>query len=107
MCKKGVEGAEVGRNGVVVVEAVHHQRQVTPLLWDRQLLIRRRVGLTSRSLALQPLAHGMPPDQSPMRTPYGPGVSIPTDNGAEIEALAASNPDFAAWGQTSPTRSPC
>src|SRR5687767_8869987 len=34
-----------------------------------------------------------------MRTRYGPGVSIPTDNGAEIEALAGSNPGFAAWEQ--------
>jgi hypothetical protein len=32
-----------------------------------------------------------------MRTRYGPGVSIPTDNGAEIEALAGTNPSFAAW----------
>src|SRR5687767_8703989 len=37
-----------------------------------------------------------------MRTPYGPGVSIPTDNGAEIEALAGSNPSFAAWEQNEP-----
>ena len=29
----------------------------------------------------------------------GPGVSIPTDNGAEIEALAGSDPSFAAWEQ--------
>ena len=34
-----------------------------------------------------------------MHTRYGPGVSIPTDNGAEIEALAGSNPSFAAWEQ--------
>ena len=34
-----------------------------------------------------------------MRTPWGPGVSIPTDNGAEIEALAGSDPSFAAWEQ--------
>jgi hypothetical protein len=34
-----------------------------------------------------------------MHTRYGPGVSIPTDNGAEIEALAGSNPNFAAWEQ--------
>ncbi|MGH6919715.1 MAG: LamG-like jellyroll fold domain-containing protein [Geminicoccaceae bacterium] len=34
-----------------------------------------------------------------MQTRYGPGVSIPTDNGAEIEALAVSNPSFAAWEQ--------
>jgi hypothetical protein len=40
-----------------------------------------------------------------MRTRYGPGVSIPTDNGAEIEALAGSNPSFAAWEQNEPTRS--
>ena len=37
-----------------------------------------------------------------MRTPYGPGVSIPTDNGAEIEALAGSSPSFAAWEQNEP-----
>src|ERR671918_2566159 len=37
-----------------------------------------------------------------MRTPWGPGVSIPTDNGAEIEALAGSNPSFAAWEQNEP-----
>jgi hypothetical protein len=37
-----------------------------------------------------------------MRTRYGPGVSIPTDNGAEIEALAGSNPNFAAWEQNEP-----
>jgi hypothetical protein len=36
---------------------------------------------------------------SATRTPYGPGVSIPTDNGAEIKALAGSNPSFAAWEQ--------
>jgi hypothetical protein len=40
-----------------------------------------------------------------MHTPYGPGVSKPTDNGAEIEALAGSNPSFAAWEQNEPTRS--
>ena len=37
-----------------------------------------------------------------MRTRYGPGVSIPTDNGAEIEALAGTNPNFAAWEQNEP-----
>jgi hypothetical protein len=37
-----------------------------------------------------------------MRTPWGPGVSIPTDNGAEIEALAGSIPNFAAWEQNEP-----
>jgi hypothetical protein len=37
-----------------------------------------------------------------MRTTWGPGVSIPTDNGAEIEALAGSNPSFAAWEQNEP-----
>jgi hypothetical protein len=37
-----------------------------------------------------------------MRTPWGLGVSIPTDNGAEIEALAGSNPSFAAWEQNEP-----
>jgi hypothetical protein len=37
-----------------------------------------------------------------MRTPWGPGVSIPTDNGAEIEVLAGSNPSFAAWEQDEP-----
>jgi hypothetical protein len=37
-----------------------------------------------------------------MQTRYGPGVSIPTDNGAEIEALAGSNPSFAAWEQNEP-----
>jgi Concanavalin A-like lectin/glucanases superfamily len=37
-----------------------------------------------------------------MRTRYGPGVSIPTDNGAEIKALAGSNPSFAAWEQNEP-----
>jgi hypothetical protein len=42
-----------------------------------------------------------------MRTPWGPGVSIPTDNGAEIEALACSNPSFPAWEQNEPTRSLC
>ena len=31
-----------------------------------------------------------------------PGVSIPTDNGAEIEALAGSSPNFAAWEQNEP-----
>jgi hypothetical protein len=39
---------------------------------------------------------------SRMRTPYGPGVSIPTDNGAQIEALPGSNPSFAAWEQNEP-----
>src|SRR5919108_681620 len=37
-----------------------------------------------------------------MRTPYGPGVSIPTTDGAEIEALAGSSPNFAAWEQNEP-----
>jgi hypothetical protein len=37
-----------------------------------------------------------------MRTRYGPGVSIPTTDGAEIEALAGSNPSFAAWEQDEP-----
>jgi len=37
-----------------------------------------------------------------MRTRYGAGVNIPTDNGAEIEALAGSNPSFAAWEQNGP-----
>jgi hypothetical protein len=32
-------------------------------------------------------------------TRYGPGVSIPTTDGAEIEAFAGSNPSFAAWEQ--------
>ena len=31
------------------------------------------------------------------RTRYGPGVSIPTTHGGEIEALGGSNPSFAAW----------
>jgi hypothetical protein len=31
-----------------------------------------------------------------MHTRYGPGVSIPTTDGAEIEALAGSSPSFAA-----------
>jgi hypothetical protein len=34
-----------------------------------------------------------------MRTRYGPGVSIPTTDGAEIEAVAGGNPGFAAWEQ--------
>jgi hypothetical protein len=56
-------------------------------------------GLTPATRAkLDALANA--PD--PMRTPYGPGVSIPTDNGAEIEALAGSNPSFAAWEQDEP-----
>ena len=37
-----------------------------------------------------------------MRTRYGRGVSIPTTDGAEIEALAGSNPSFAAWEQNEP-----
>ena len=37
-----------------------------------------------------------------MRTRYGPGVSIPTTDGAEIEALGGSNPSFAAWEQNEP-----
>jgi hypothetical protein len=37
-----------------------------------------------------------------MRTRYGPGVSISTTDGAEIEALAGSNPSFAAWEQKEP-----
>jgi len=37
-----------------------------------------------------------------MRTRHGPSVSIPTDNGAEIEALAGSKPNFAAWEQNEP-----
>ena len=39
-----------------------------------------------------------------MRTPHGPGVSISTTDGAEIEALAGSNPSFAAWEQNEPYR---
>jgi hypothetical protein len=31
-----------------------------------------------------------------MRTRYGPSVSISPTDGAEIEALAGSNPNFAA-----------
>src|ERR687898_495836 len=37
-----------------------------------------------------------------MRTRYGAGLSIPTTDGAEIEALAGSNPNFAAWEQNEP-----
>ena len=37
-----------------------------------------------------------------MRTRYGLGVSIPTDNGAEIEALAGRSPNFAAWEPNEP-----
>jgi hypothetical protein len=37
-----------------------------------------------------------------MRTRYGPGGSIPTTDGAEIEALAGSNPSYAAWEQNEP-----
>jgi hypothetical protein len=37
-----------------------------------------------------------------MRTRYGAGVSIPTTDGAEIEALAGSNSSFAAWEQNEP-----
>ena len=37
-----------------------------------------------------------------MRTRYGPGVRIPTTDGAEIEALGGSNPSFAAWEQNGP-----
>jgi hypothetical protein len=37
-----------------------------------------------------------------MRTRCGPGVSIHTTDGAEIEALAGSNPSFAAWEQNEP-----
>jgi hypothetical protein len=37
-----------------------------------------------------------------MRTRCGAGVSIPTTDGAEIEALAGSNPSFAAWEQNEP-----
>src|SRR5918994_3929490 len=33
-----------------------------------------------------------------MRTRYGPGVSTPTDNGAEIEAVAGSNPKLRGLG---------
>ena len=35
-------------------------------------------------------------------TRYRPGVRIPTTDGAEIEALAGSNPSFAAWEQNEP-----
>jgi len=34
---EGIESAEVGRNGVVIVEAVQHQPQVAPLIRDRQV----------------------------------------------------------------------
>jgi hypothetical protein len=37
-----------------------------------------------------------------LRTRYGPGVSIPTTHGVEIEALAGSNPSFAAWEHDEP-----
>ena len=37
-----------------------------------------------------------------MRTRYGLGVSLPTTDGAEIEALAGNNPSFAAWEQDEP-----
>ena len=37
-----------------------------------------------------------------MRTRYGPGVGIPTTDGAEIEPFAGSNPNFAAWEQNEP-----
>jgi hypothetical protein len=37
-----------------------------------------------------------------MPTRYGPGVSIPTIDGAEIEALAGSSRSFAAWEQNEP-----
>jgi hypothetical protein len=37
-----------------------------------------------------------------MQTRYGRGASIPTTDGAEIEALAGSNPSFAAWEQNEP-----
>jgi hypothetical protein len=37
-----------------------------------------------------------------MRSRYGPGVSIPTTDSAEIEALGGSNPHFAACEQNEP-----
>ena len=36
------------------------------------------------------------------RTRYRPSLSIPTTDGAEIEALAGSSPNFAAWEQNEP-----
>jgi hypothetical protein len=62
---EGVEGAEVGRNGVVVVETVQHQPQVTPLLRDRQVPHPAQGGLDLPKLGVQPLADGVPPDQPP------------------------------------------
>jgi hypothetical protein len=43
---------------------------------------------------------GLAPTDAPIR--YGPAVSIATTDGAEIEALAGSNPSFAAWEQNEP-----
>src|ERR687892_198736 len=57
-----------------------------------------RLAPTSRTARVWQLNTGA----AAMRTRYGPGVSIPTDNGAEIEALAGSNPSFAAWEQNEP-----
>jgi hypothetical protein len=37
-----------------------------------------------------------------MRTRYGPGVSIPTTDGAEIKALAGSSPISTTWEQNEP-----
>ena len=62
---EGIEGAEVGRNGVVIVEAVQHQPQVAPLLRDRQVPHPAQVGLDLPELSVQPLAYGVPPNQPP------------------------------------------
>jgi hypothetical protein len=48
---EGVEGAEVGRNGVVFIEAVQHQPQVTPCSGIGRCIIPRWVALTCLSLA--------------------------------------------------------
>jgi Bacterial extracellular solute-binding protein len=91
---EGVEGTEVGRNGVVVVEAVQHQPQIAPLLRNRQVPHPALVGLDLPELGVQPLANGVPPGQPP--TLPGPPEDVGEAQEGEGFRLALS---FGSTGQ--------
>ena len=61
-----MEGAEVGRDGVVIVEAVQHQPRTAPLLRDRQVPHPAQGGLDLPELGVEALAYGVQPDQPPV-----------------------------------------
>jgi len=61
-----MEGAEVGRDGVAIVEAVQHQPRTAPLLRDRQVPHPAQGGLDLPELGVEALAYGVPPDQPPV-----------------------------------------